>query len=115
VGVVAAATRTGATWAYPLPSVLGALAGAAVLVALVRRFAAEPAAGGAPDPAAGGAPDPAAASAPEPPDRRRFLYAAGGALVRAAVAGVGGRWLAARRGVSAARASVTLPAPESPA
>jgi DMSO/TMAO reductase YedYZ molybdopterin-dependent catalytic subunit len=91
LGAVAAVTRPGATWAYPLPSVLGALAGGALLVALVRRTPTE-----------------------DPDGRRRFLYAAGGALVGAAVVGVGGRWLAARRGVSAARAAVALPAPASP-
>jgi len=93
VGVAAALTRPGATWAYPLPSVVGALAGAGVLVALFR----EP------------------VWNDDPGERRRFLGYAGGALALAAVAGVGGRWLAARRGVSAARAAVTLPQPASPA
>ncbi|MFK3981151.1 molybdopterin-dependent oxidoreductase [Micromonospora sp. NPDC050397] len=47
--------------------------------------------------------------------RRRFLTGAGVLLGTAAVAGFGGRWLATRRGVSDARAALTLPAPASPA
>ncbi|MGR6322096.1 molybdopterin-dependent oxidoreductase [Micromonospora soli] len=47
--------------------------------------------------------------------RRRFLTGAGALLGAAAVAGLGGHWLAGRRGVSAARQSVTLPTPSAAA
>ncbi|PWR13403.1 molybdopterin-binding oxidoreductase [Micromonospora acroterricola] len=47
--------------------------------------------------------------------RRRFLTSAGVLLGTAAVAGLGGRWLAGRRGVSAAREAIRLPAPVAPA
>ncbi|MDG4804732.1 sulfite oxidase [Micromonospora sp. WMMD980] len=47
--------------------------------------------------------------------RRRFLRGAGLLTGAAAVAGLGGHWLAGRRGVSAARKAVTLPAPAGPA
>lgn len=51
----------------------------------------------------------------DPESRRRFLTGAGVLLGAATVAGLGGRWLAGRRGVSAARAAVRLPAPVSAA
>ncbi|WBB66461.1 molybdopterin-dependent oxidoreductase [Micromonospora sp. WMMD812] len=51
----------------------------------------------------------------DPESRRRFLTGTGVLLGAAAVAGFGGRWLAGRRGVSAARDAVVLPAPASPA
>ena len=47
--------------------------------------------------------------------RRRFLRGAGLVSGAAVVAGLGGHWLAGRRGVSAAREAVTLPAPATPA
>nr|WP_308220802.1 molybdopterin-dependent oxidoreductase [Micromonospora sp. MSM11] len=69
-----------------------------------------------------GAPPPTAAGAPPPPSepgdpasRRRFLTGAGVLVGAAGVAGLGGRWLAGRRGVSAAREAVVLPAPVVPA
>ncbi|MDM4720740.1 molybdopterin-dependent oxidoreductase [Micromonospora sp. WMMA1363] len=52
---------------------------------------------------------------PDPESRRRFLAATGLLLGAAGVAGVGGRWLASRRGVSVARGAVALPSPASPA
>ncbi|RKN54096.1 molybdopterin-binding oxidoreductase [Micromonospora costi] len=62
---------------------------------------------------------PASAGVPletsDPESRRRFLTGTGALLGAAAVAGLGGRWLAGRRGVSAAREAVVLPAPASPA
>jgi len=67
-----------------------------------------PAPGG---PAPGGVP----LESSDPESRRRFLTGAGTLLGVAAVAGLGGRWLAGRRGVSAAREAVVLPAPASPA
>jgi DMSO/TMAO reductase YedYZ molybdopterin-dependent catalytic subunit len=123
-GAVAAVTRPGASWAYALPSLLGALAGAGVLTALIRVATA-------PDLGASGtgfgarfskiAREPTREPAGEPrepagdPDRRRFLRLAGWSLGAGAVAGIAGRWLAERRGVTLARASVTLPAAQSPA
>ncbi|MEV4629005.1 molybdopterin-dependent oxidoreductase [Micromonospora sp. NPDC049523] len=47
--------------------------------------------------------------------RRRFLTGVGVTLGAAALSGFGGRWITTRRGVSDARAAVTLPAPASPA
>ncbi|WP_433283391.1 molybdopterin-dependent oxidoreductase [Micromonospora sp. CA-244673] len=47
--------------------------------------------------------------------RRRFLRGVGLLAGTAAVAGLGGHWLAGRRGVSAAREAVRLPAPAAPA
>jgi DMSO/TMAO reductase YedYZ molybdopterin-dependent catalytic subunit len=103
VGAVAAVTRPGASWAYALPSVVGALAGMAVLVTLRGRLVAL-------------AEQPTdQVTADDPAGRRRFLQFAGGALGVGLLAGVGGRWFATRRNVSVARAAVTLPAPESPA
>jgi len=138
VGVLAAATRPGATWAYPVPSVLGALAGAALLTVLRRSLTAPDTAPEIPDTAAEATPE-VPDPAPEVPDtaaevpdtaveatseiepaavargRRRFLRLAGGSLAAAAVAGAGGRWLAASLGAARARAGVRLPAPASPA
>jgi DMSO/TMAO reductase YedYZ molybdopterin-dependent catalytic subunit len=130
VGTVAALTRHGASWTYALPSVVGALAGAGVLVALRARLVAlapveptpqlEPATT-APvvGPPTIGSPPPVEPDRESPrtgeAGRRRFLQLAGGALGIGLVAGVGGRWLATRRNVSAARAAVTLPAPTSAA
>ncbi|MFC4018183.1 molybdopterin-dependent oxidoreductase [Micromonospora sp. GCM10011542] len=51
----------------------------------------------------------------DPESRRRFLTGAGALLGTATVAGLGGRWLAGRRGVSAAREAIRLPAPVAPA
>ncbi|MFG2102104.1 molybdopterin-dependent oxidoreductase [Micromonospora echinaurantiaca] len=51
----------------------------------------------------------------DPESRRRFLTGTGVLLGAATVSGLGGRWLAGRRGVSAARAAVRLPAPVSAA
>jgi DMSO/TMAO reductase YedYZ molybdopterin-dependent catalytic subunit len=94
IGVAAALTRHGATPVYALPSLVGALAGAGVLIVLLR----EPFTG-----------------TPEGEQRRRFLQVAGGAIGVAAVAGLGGGFLSSKRDVSAARAAVTLPQPASPA
>ncbi|MGC4744237.1 molybdopterin-dependent oxidoreductase [Micromonospora sp. DT201] len=51
----------------------------------------------------------------DPESRRRFLTSSGVLLGTAVVAGLGGRWLAGRRGVSAARDAIRLPAPVAPA
>jgi DMSO/TMAO reductase YedYZ molybdopterin-dependent catalytic subunit len=103
VGIVAAATRPNAGPGAVFPSLLGAAAGAAVLLGLLRWAPTAPA---APEPVHG---------LPGQPDRRRFLLASGGALGGAAVVGLLGRQLGERRNVSAARAGVTLPTPGSPA
>jgi DMSO/TMAO reductase YedYZ molybdopterin-dependent catalytic subunit len=92
VGAVAAGTRAGATWLYPVPSLVGAVAGAAALHYLVARLPTAPA-----------------------EDRRRFLKIAGGVLGGGLVVGITGRWLSARRSVSVARSAVKLPAPADPA
>lgn len=137
IGVLASATRPSATWAYPLPTVAGALA-AVGLLALLRRTLPRRAAvsaqdlgddtGPDADVAAQGTHTPVqGASSPSsdagisvldgagrPPGRRRFLALAVGAIGAAAVAVPGGRRLWAQR-VAAARAAVVLPPPSSPA
>ncbi|MEJ3743772.1 molybdopterin-dependent oxidoreductase [Actinomycetes bacterium KLBMP 9797] len=92
VGVAAALTRPGAGPAYALPSLIGALAAAGVLWALIEL------------------PD-----VGERVDRRRLLTGAGLVIGAAAVTGIAGRWLATRRSVTEARAAVTLPTPVSAA
>ncbi|MFM9694993.1 molybdopterin-dependent oxidoreductase [Streptomyces europaeiscabiei] len=137
IGVLASATRFSATWAYPLPSVVGALA-AAGLLALLRRTLPGRAVVSARDlsddtgPDGGGAAQqvpapvqgvrlpssdadvPVVDGVGQPPGRRRFLVLAYGAIGAAAVAVPGGRRLWAQR-VAAARAAVVLPSPSSPA
>ncbi|MBQ1072002.1 molybdopterin-dependent oxidoreductase [Micromonospora sp. C31] len=139
LGVAAAVTRAGAGPTDALPSLAGAGLGAAVLWAFVAGPleldpwpwsppAPPPAERATPPPADGPAPPPAekptppAATAPpqplepsDPASRRRFLTGAGVLVGAAGVAGLGGRWLAGRRGVSAARDAVVLPAPAAPA
>ncbi|MER5789565.1 molybdopterin-dependent oxidoreductase [Streptomyces sp. NPDC001980] len=143
VGVLAAVTRASATWAYPLPSVAGALAATGLLVLLRRTLPpavevpardeenAANATGPGPDTPERGAntpvrdmpvrdtPSPAAgdsalAGVGQPGDRRRFLALVVGAIGAAALAVPGGRRLWAQR-VAAARDAVVLPAPASPA
>jgi DMSO/TMAO reductase YedYZ molybdopterin-dependent catalytic subunit len=137
IGVLAAATRPSATWAYPLPTVAGALAAAGLLVllrrTLPRRGAVSAqdrgddtgpdtyvAAQGTHTPVQGaGSPSSEAGNsvldgAGQPPGRRRFLALVVGAIGAAAVAAPGGRRLWAQR-VAAARAAVVLPSPSSPA
>ncbi|MFI6435197.1 molybdopterin-dependent oxidoreductase [Streptomyces sp. NPDC050759] len=137
IGVLASATRASATWAYPLPTVAGALTAAGLLV-LLRRTLPRRAAASAPDPRDDTGPDtdmavqegptpvpgarspssdvgvPVVDGARQPPGRRRFLVLAGGAIGAAVVAVPGGRRLWAQR-VAAARAAVVLPPPSSPA
>lgn len=67
---------------------------------------------------AGGPPGSVGSGGPagvDPESRRRFLTGSGVLLGTAVVAGLGGRWLAGRRGVSAARDAIRLPAPIVPA
>ncbi|MET9088009.1 molybdopterin-dependent oxidoreductase [Streptomyces sp. NPDC004237] len=129
IGGLAAATRYGATWEYPLPSVVGALA-AAGLLALLRRTLPAPSAVSARDLGEESAPETDAAArgtgsssdadtpvvdgTGQAAGRRRFLTLAIGAIGAAAVAVPGGRRLWAQR-VAAARDAVVLPAPASPA
>ncbi|MER8092768.1 molybdopterin-dependent oxidoreductase [Streptomyces goshikiensis] len=113
VGAAAALTRPDAAGAGDaLPSMLGAVAGAAVLYLLVGFLTAAPAA-----PVATG--DGAGEPAEEPTgwNRRGFLIGAGVTAVAATGAGALGRTLTGRsgQGATASRAAVTLPAPASPA
>jgi len=137
IGVLAAVTRASATWAYPMPSVIGALAAAGLLM-LLRRTQPPPVEVPAPDEAGVAAPDPGTAvqavaavgrgdsapssdsgvpagdGAPRERARRRFLALSLGAIGAAVVAVPGGRWLWSQR-VAAARDAVVLPTPASPA
>jgi DMSO/TMAO reductase YedYZ molybdopterin-dependent catalytic subunit len=90
VGALAAVTRPGATALWILPSVIGGAAAALTLQLLVRVEQRPESEGG---------------------DRRNFLKLAGLTAAGAVVAGLAGRALADRRGVSEARAQVELPAP----
>lgn len=139
LGVAAALTRAGADAFDALPSLAGGGLGALTLWAFVagplgagparREQAGRDRADAADRPPS--APPPAVAALAgeektpggwEPvrhdddaESRRRFLRGAGLLTGAAAVAGLGGHWLAGRRGVSAAREAVTLPAPAAPA
>ncbi|MEU8088399.1 molybdopterin-dependent oxidoreductase [Micromonospora sp. NPDC049101] len=142
IGVAAALTRSGADAADALPSLVGAGLGALVLwLFIAGPFELDPwpwspptpivppagsvPPGGSVSPAApvpvapGGrsaaANEPEGATGVDPESRRRFLTGSGVLLGTAVVAGLGGRWLAGRRGVSAARDAIRLPAPVAPA
>ncbi|MBY8886733.1 molybdopterin-dependent oxidoreductase [Streptomyces sp. PTM05] len=126
VGALAAATRPYAHPADVAPSLVGAVAGAAVLYGLAGRLAwgvRRPRRGdraGTPGPAddAPATADDAAAPAPTGGfDRRGFLLAAGAAAAASAGTGLLGRSLNAHSGAqaTASRAAVRLPAPASPA
>jgi DMSO/TMAO reductase YedYZ molybdopterin-dependent catalytic subunit len=108
-GAAAAVTRHGAGVAAALPSLVGALVAAAVLRVLLR-LAAEPPAP-TPPPAPGDGKRPVAPTAYPGESRRRFLKSVGIAAAVAAGTGIGGRLLAGRRAVTAAREAVVLPAP----
>ncbi|WNM42704.1 molybdopterin-dependent oxidoreductase [Micromonospora halotolerans] len=142
LGVAAAVTRAGADAFDALPSLVGGLLGALTLWAFVAgplgADAGPRTAPATPEPD-GTTPSTVAPSAPAPPpavaalardetpagwepldggdqeSRRRFLRGVGLLAGTAAVAGLGGHWLAGRRGVSAAREAVRLPAPAAPA
>ncbi len=135
VGMIAAATRTGAGPLALLPSVLGAGTGVLVLDRLLNLPGVAPAGPARTEPTPGPArteptpgpartePTPGPAAEPAEPvrpglgigDRRRFLRWAGGTTVGAALLGLGGQQLVQRKDVSAARSQVTLPTPGSPA
>ncbi|CAM5291826.1 oxidoreductase [Streptomyces avidinii] len=114
IGAAAALTRPDSQGAADvLPSIVGALAGAAVLYLLAGKLAP----GTAREPATA-APDPAPTDpAPRGWSRRGFLFAASVTAVAATGAGAVGRALTGRRGQGAAasRSAVELPAPASPA
>jgi len=97
IGVAAALTRPHAGIGAALPSIIGALAGAAALSWLITGWRD-------PRPALDGA-----------PERRSLLVGSLIAIAGGAVLGVVGRSLGERRNVSAARNSVNLPVPASPA
>ncbi|MBQ1060406.1 sulfite oxidase [Micromonospora sp. C41] len=134
LGAAAALTRAGADAFDALPSLVGGGLGALTLWAFVAGpLSTDPACRvprAAPPSAHPSVPPPAVAALArerETPggwepvrhddaeSRRRFLRGAGLLTGAAAVAGLGGHWLAGRRGVSAARDAVTLPAPVAPA
>ncbi|MGI4895497.1 MAG: molybdopterin-dependent oxidoreductase [Janthinobacterium lividum] len=93
VALVAAATRPDATALSPLPSLLGAAAGAFTLTFLIRRLARPASDGG--------------------PPRRVLLL--GGVAAAAALTGGGGQLLVKTRTAAQSRAKVVLPAPADPA
>ncbi|MEU8218708.1 molybdopterin-dependent oxidoreductase [Micromonospora taraxaci] len=107
-------------WSSPTPTVPPA--GSVPSDGLARESRAEPASPGPEGlpvtPAAPAPVAPVGADGPaevDPESRRRFLTGSGVLLGTAVVAGLGGRWLAGRRGVSAAREAIRLPAPVAPA
>jgi DMSO/TMAO reductase YedYZ molybdopterin-dependent catalytic subunit len=99
LGVVAALTRPTARPIDALPSILGAIAGAATLAAFLRGREPQPE-----TPAAGPA-------APSGIDRRRFFLIGAAGAVAAVAAGGAGRLFARRFEADASRAAVRLPAP----
>jgi DMSO/TMAO reductase YedYZ molybdopterin-dependent catalytic subunit len=103
IGVAAAVTRHDATAAAALPTLAGGLAAAVTFMVLQRQPTSEPRpAADHPEPAGGGS--------------RRGVLSAGLAVAGgAALVGLGGRWVATRRDLSAARAAVDLPVPVDPA
>ena len=113
IGISAAVTRPDAGTADGVPSFVGALAGIAVLLALVRQVSLPE----DPDPerlepervAAGGG-RPGAGM-----DRRQFFVTGGVVVGLAALAGGGGRLLQRRFAVASARERLVLPRPASPA
>ncbi|WP_432542357.1 molybdopterin-dependent oxidoreductase [Kineococcus sp. SYSU DK002] len=96
VGVAAAATRPDATTLSPLPSALGAAAGAYALVLLTRRLTGT-------------------ARADRATDRSRRGLLLGGTAAAALVTGGGGQALVASRSAEQSRGRVVLPAPADPA
>ena len=93
VGLVAALTRPDATALSPLPSVLGAAAGAYTLTVLTRRMDRPPVVGGVP---------------------RRAVLLGGAAAAGLATGGIG-QGLVTVRSAERSRAGVVLPAPADPA
>jgi DMSO/TMAO reductase YedYZ molybdopterin-dependent catalytic subunit len=116
-------------WSPPMPAGPPSVAGPAVpepnaggTAGVPDGTATDPTASAGSPPAPGGPPaadGPLGSAGPgrrvDPDSRRRFLGGVGTVLGVAAVAGVAGRWLAGRQGVSAAREAITLPVPVSAA
>ncbi|MFF1371016.1 molybdopterin-dependent oxidoreductase [Streptomyces virginiae] len=116
VGAVAALTRPDSGGVGDvLPSLLGAVAGAAVLHLLVGHLTGAPAASGHGEGEGTGEGGPT--MGPTGWNRRGFLIGAGVTAVAATGAGVLGRTLTGRagQGAAASRAAVKLPSPASPA
>ncbi|MGW2584427.1 molybdopterin-dependent oxidoreductase [Streptomyces virginiae] len=116
VGAVAALTRPDSGGVGDvLPSLLGAVAGAAVLHLLVGHLTVAPVASGQGEGEGTGEGGPTVG--PTGWNRRGFLIGAGVTAVAATGAGVLGRTLTGRagQGAAASRAAVKLPAPASPA
>ncbi|WP_049561160.1 molybdopterin-dependent oxidoreductase [Nonomuraea sp. SBT364] len=120
VGLAAVLTRPGAQLIDALPTVVGVAVGVWALSWLIGR-AASPAVAPAAFPAvapAGETPLPAVMRAGGEPyvfDRRRLLTGAAGGVVVAGAGTLLGRGLGSRRTVDAARVSLALPAPATPA
>ncbi|MFB6825030.1 molybdopterin-dependent oxidoreductase [Streptomyces virginiae] len=115
VGAVAALTRPDSDGVGDvLPSLVGAVAGAAVLHLLVGRLTVASAASGHSEDGEG---EDGPAAVPSGWNRRGFLIGAGVTAVAATGVGVLGRTLTGRagQGAAASRAAVRLPAPASPA
>ncbi|KWV30342.1 molybdopterin-dependent oxidoreductase [Micromonospora rifamycinica] len=122
VGAAAALTRAGADAADALPALVGGGLGGLVLWAFVAGpWQLDPWPWQPPTPLPAAHPGPLPAGGPpvgsepsestDPESRRRFLHGAGLLAGTATVVGLGGHWLAGRRGVSAAREAVALPTP----
>jgi DMSO/TMAO reductase YedYZ molybdopterin-dependent catalytic subunit len=118
-GVIAACTRTNASWTYALPTLLGSLVGLLALRMLIRRIDATPPA--KPRTASrrksDAATEPVGAAPPsEKTARRQLLGGVVGVGMLALLTGLTGRQLAARANdVSGNRAAVRLPTPTEPA
>jgi DMSO/TMAO reductase YedYZ molybdopterin-dependent catalytic subunit len=122
IGLVAALTRPTAGPAYALATLAGGAAAAVTLRLLVRaipaRPRAEPAGSRDQPPGTGGAPGREPSARPVPPaapERRTFVVAGTVTAGAAAVAYLGGRYLAEGTSVSRAQASLRIPRPAHPA
>ena len=114
VGLIAALTRPGAIASDVAPTLIGGIAAALVLRRLARLAAPAPApAPPAPPPAPAHAP-PAPPPAPAP-QRRSFITTGAAVAGTALVAGLGGKLLAERGNVTAARRTLRIPPPATPA
>jgi len=127
IGLTAALTRPTAGPAYALATLAGGAAAAIALTLLVRAVPhaarARPPADAQDSPGREPAARPARPAAPEPfrpvtassPERRRFLITGTATAGAAAVAYLGGRYLAEGTSVSQAQASLRIPVPANPA
>ena len=100
IGVAAALTRPTATLLDALPSVVGALAGAATLVTLHRRVTSQ---------------QPTTPATEIGVERRRFLLGSAAAVGLAALAGGAGQLLSRRFAADGSRAAVVIPPAADPA